>query len=425
VPRFADAFRSKRVWLLVALGFASGLPLLLSGQALGAWMTMRGVSVKTIGLFALVSLPYNLKFLWAPFLDRYAPPFLGRRRGWMVLTQLALGVAIVAMSLLDPVTNPGRMAVMATLLAFLSASQDVVSDAYRADILPPAERGSGTATFITGYRVAVLVVGAGILYAAKHFPWPRIYQAMAVLLVTVGVVATLLAPEPEGVRAPRTLADAVIKPFTSFFARHGALVAFAFVLLYKFGEYVSDAMTIPFLLKGVGFTTGDIATFRKFIGFGGTVLGVMAGGGLVVKLGMKRALLVFGILEALTNGGFLMMALIGKSYALLAAVVAGDTFCRGLAAAALGAFMLSLCDRSFSATQLALLSSASSFAGRLFSGISGYLVASFGWPAFFGFTIVMAAPALLLLPFIRFEPPAPSPPPPLAADPPDAKILGP
>jgi PAT family beta-lactamase induction signal transducer AmpG len=178
------------------------------------------------------------------------------------------------------------------------------------------------------------------------------------------------------------------------------------VLLYKFGEYVSDGMTIPFLLK-TGFTKTDIGTIRKFVGFAGTVLGVMIGGGLSVKLGMRRALLVFGILEALTNGGFLAMALIGKSYPLLIVVVAGDTFCRGLAAAAVGAYMLSLCDRSFSATQFALLSSASSFAGRLFGGSSGYLASTFGWPAFFAFTIVMAVPALLLLPFLRMEPPPP------------------
>jgi PAT family beta-lactamase induction signal transducer AmpG len=406
VAGFFDAYRSKRVWLLIALGFASGLPLLLNGQALQAWMTTRGVSLKTIGVFGLVSLPYNLKVLWAPLLDRYAPPFLGRRRGWMVLTQLALGGALLTMSAVDPRATPGMLAALAVLLAFLSASQDIVSDAYRADILPADERASGTATFITGYRVAMLVVGAGGFILADHIPWPRVYQLMAVLLVAVGVVTTLVAPEPEGIRPPRTLADAVVKPFASFFSRPGALVALAFVLLYKFGEYVSDGMTVPFLLK-TGFTQTDLGTFRKFIGFGGTVLGVMLGGGLTVKLGMKRALLAFGLLEGLANGGYLAMALVGKSYPLLAVVVAGDTFCRGLAAAALGAFMLSLCDRSFSATQYALLSSASSFAGRLFSGTSGYLATAFGWPAFYGFTIVMAVPALLLLPFVRMDPPAP------------------
>jgi PAT family beta-lactamase induction signal transducer AmpG len=410
VPRFVDAFRSKRVWLLVALGFASGLPLLLSGQALGAWLTTEGVSIKTIGLFGWVTLSYNLKFLWAPFLDRFAPPFLGRRRGWMVLFQLAIALALVAMSLVDPKYAPGRMAVLAIVLAFFSASQDIVSDAYRADILPAAERASGTATFITGYRVAAtLVVGSLGFILADHIPWARVYQLMAVLLVVVGVVATVLAPEPEGIRAPRTLADAVVDPFANFFRRPGALVALSFVLLYKFGEYVSDGMTSPFLLRAIGFTQTDLGTIRKWVGFTGTVLGVMAGGGLTIKLGIKRALLIFGILEGLTNAGFLALALVGKSHALLAVAVAADTFCRGLAAAALGAYMLSLCDRSYSATQFALLSSASSFAGRLFSGSAGYLVDRVGWPAFFGFTMVMAIPALCLLPFIPTEPPPPAP----------------
>jgi PAT family beta-lactamase induction signal transducer AmpG len=360
------------------------------------------VSLKTIGVFQLLTLPYNFKFLWAPLLDRYAPPLLGLRRGWMVLFQLALGAAIVAMSGVDPQAAPARMASLALLLAFLSASQDIVSDAYRADILPSEERASGTATFLTGYRVAMLVAGVAAFILSDHVPWPRVYQLMAVLLLAVGVPATLLAPEPPGGAAPRTMADAVVKPFTALFSRRRAGVALAFVLLYKFGEYVSDGMTIPFLIK-TGFSNTDIGTIRKFVGFAGTVIGVMLGGGLAVKLGMRRALLLFGILEGLTNGGYLAMALVGKSYPLLIAVVAGDTFCRGLAAAAFGAFMLSICDKAFSATQLALLSSASSFAGRLFSGSSGYLAATFGWPAFYTFTIVMAVPALVLLPWVPTE----------------------
>jgi PAT family beta-lactamase induction signal transducer AmpG len=402
VPRFFDAFRSKRVWLLVALGFASGLPLLLSGQTLAAWMTNRGISVKTIGLFALVSLPYNLKFIWAPFLDRYSLPFLGRRRGWIVVLQVALGVAIFAMSGVDPTGAPARMATLAVLVAFLSASQDVVSDAYRADILPPEERASGSATFLTGYRVAMLVAGAAAFILSDHLPWPRVYQLMAVILVVVGVPTTLFAPEPARGAPPRTLAAALIRPFASFFSRRGAAVALTFVLLYKFGEYVSDAMSVTFLIR-TGFSNTDIGTIRKFVGFAGTVLGVMLGGGLVVKLGMKRALLIFGILEALTNGGYLAMAIVGKSYPLLITVVGGDTFCRGLAAAAMSAYILSICESAYSATQMALLSSASSLVGRLLSAPSGYLVAHFGWASFFASTIVMAAPALALLPWLPLD----------------------
>jgi PAT family beta-lactamase induction signal transducer AmpG len=409
VARFLDAFRSRRVWLLIGLGFASGLPYTLSGQTLIAWMTNWGVSLKTVGLFSLVSLPYNLKVIWAPALDRYTLPFLGRRRGWMLLFQVALAAVILAMSQVNPRLVPVRMAAFAVLLAFCSASQDIVSDAYRADILRPEERASGTATYLTGYRVAMLLTQAGALIVSDHLPWPRVYQLLAVLMLT-GVIATVLAPEPVqvGVVAPRSLGDAVVKPFVNLFARNRIAVVLAFVLLYKFGEYVSDAMVLPFLIKS-GYTNTQIGTIRKFMGFAGTVAGVMLGGGLTVKLGMRKALLIFGILEAVTNSGYIAISLVGKSLPLLVVVTGVDNFFRGMAAAAQGAFLLSICDRSFSATQFALLSSATSFAGRLFASISGFLVAAVGWPVFFGFTIVMGIPALLLLPLVPIEEPGDAP----------------
>jgi PAT family beta-lactamase induction signal transducer AmpG len=403
VARFLDAFRSRRVWLLIGLGFASGLPLLLSGQTLGAWMTKQGVSLKTIGLFSLVSLPYNFKFLWAPFLDRFSPPLMGRRRGWLVLFQLAIAVVVFAMSGVDPRAAPKVMALFAVLLALFSASQDIVSDAYRVDILAPHERASGSATYLTGYRGAMLVAGSVALILSDYLPWPRVYQFMSVLMLA-GVIITVVAPEPTGIRPPRTLEAAVVEPFRNFFIRRGALIALAFMLLYKFGEYVSDAMSVPFLIK-TGFSGTEIGALRKFIGALGMVGGVMLGGGLTAKIGMRRALLIFGILEGLTNGGYVALALVGKNHALLVAVVAIDTFCRGLAATTFSAYMLGLCDKSFSATQFALFSSASSVVGRLFSASAGYLVAAFGWPVFFGITIFMAIPGLLLLPYLPMEAP--------------------
>jgi PAT family beta-lactamase induction signal transducer AmpG len=404
VARFLDAFRSRRVWLLIGLGFASGLPLLLSGQTLGAWMTKQGVSIKTVGLFALVSLPYNFKFIWAPFLDRFSLPLLGRRRGWLVLFQLAIAVTVFAMSGVDPRATPKMMALFALLLALFSASQDIVSDAYRADILPQDERASGTATFLTGYRGAMLVAGSVALILSDHLPWPQIYRIMSVLMLT-GVIITFFAPEPAGVKPPRTIQAAFVEPFRNFFVRRGALIALAFMLLYKFGEYVSDNMSVPFLIQ-TGFSGTEIGALRKFIGAIGMVTGVMLGGGLTAKLGMRRALLFFGILEGLTNGGYLAMALVGKNHALLVAVVAVDNCCRGMAAATFNAYLLALCDKSYSATQFALFSSASSLAGRLFSASGGFLVAAFGWPVFFGVTIIMAIPGLLLLPYLPMEAPA-------------------
>jgi PAT family beta-lactamase induction signal transducer AmpG len=402
--RFLDAFRSRRVWLLIGLGFASGLPLLLSGQTLGAWMTKQGVSLKTIGLFSLVSLPYNFKFLWAPFLDRFSVPFLGRRRGWLALFQLAIAAVVFAMSGVDPRATPKEMALFAVMLAAFSASQDIVSDAYRADILPSDERASGTATFLTGYRAAMLVAGSAALILSDHVPWPKVYQLMAGLML-VGVVITVVAPEPTGVRPPRTIAAAVVEPFRNFFTKERALIALAFMLLYKFGEYVSDNMSVPFLLN-TGFSATEIGALRKFIGALGMVGGVMLGGGLTPKLGMRRALLIFGILEGLTNGGYVALALVGKNHALLVAVVAVDTFCRGLAATTFSAYMLALCDKAYSATQFALFSSASSLAGKLFSASGGFLVSAFGWPAFFSVTIFMAIPGLLLLPHLPMETPS-------------------
>ena len=223
---FINAFRSKRVGMLIALGFASGLPLALTRTTLSAWMTNAGVNLKTIGLFSLVTLPYSFKFVWAPLLDRFSFPLFGRRRGWMALTQVGLLLAIWTMADINPKSAPLAIAALAVLVAFLSASQDVVADAYRTDVLPPAERASGTSTWILGYRIAMLVSGAGALVLSDHMPWSRVYGVMALLMI-VGIVATWRAPEPEVVPAPRTIADAVVKPFVDFFARKGAAVALA------------------------------------------------------------------------------------------------------------------------------------------------------------------------------------------------------
>jgi PAT family beta-lactamase induction signal transducer AmpG len=392
---FLDAFRSKRVGVLVALGFASGLPLALTDSTLSAWMTQAGVDLKTIGIFAAVGLPYSLKVLWAPLLDRYRLPWLGRRRGWVFLSQLGLLLALVAMSRLDPSARPGGVAAIALVIAFFSSSQDIVSDAYRTDVLPANERASGTATFIMGYRVAMLLSQAGALYLAALVSWSATYLVMGVLMA-IGLVATWLAPEPEAVRPPRTLGDAFVQPFVDFFSRRGAVLALAFLMLYKFGDYLASRMIMPFLIK-TGFSLVAIATLNKVVGFAGTIVGVMLGGGLVAKYGVRRALLTFGILQAATNAGYLALAIVGKNEILLAAAIATDTVCGGMATAAFSAYQMSLCSKAFSATQFALLTSASTVAGRLVSMGSGYMVAALGWATFFAITMVGAIPALLLL----------------------------
>jgi MFS transporter, PAT family, beta-lactamase induction signal transducer AmpG len=398
---FFGAFRSKRVGMLVGLGFASGLPLAMSGSTLSTWMTKAGVNIKTIGLFALVSLPYSFKFLWAPFLDRFSLPFMGRRRGWMALAQVALAAGIWMMSSLDPRSMPMAMAAAALTVAFLSASQDIVSDAYRTDVLPADERASGTSTFVFGYRVAMLLSGAGALALSDYLAWPTVFKTMAVLMLPM-IVITWRAPEPEGARPPRTLADAFTKPFFDFFSRPGALRGIGFIMLYKLGDYVSSQMIQPFLIK-TGFSGTEIAAWSKFVGFGGIMVGVLLGGGMVAKFGVRRSLLVFGILASATNSGYLALSIVGKNHLLLAAAVGIHNLCSGMAEAAFAAFMMSLCNKSFSATQYALLSSASTVVGRTLGAGAGYLIAAAGWTAFFATTMAMAAPALLLLAFVPKE----------------------
>jgi MFS transporter, PAT family, beta-lactamase induction signal transducer AmpG len=392
---FINAFLSKRVGMLIALGFASGLPLALTRTTLSAWMTNAGVNLKTIGIFSLVTLPYSFKFVWAPILDRFSFPLFGRRRGWMALTQVGLLISIWIMADINPKSAPLAIAALAVLVAFFSASQDVVADAYRTDVLPPAERASGTSTWIMGYRIAMLVSGAGALVLSDYMPWSRVYMIMS-LLMGVGIVATWLAPEPEAVRPPRTIADAVVKPFADFFSRKGAAVALAFVMLYRIGDTIAGGMVMPFLIKR-GFSNSQIGYWNKGVGFAATITGVMLGGGLVAKYGVRRCLLGFGVLLAVANTGYLALALHGKSVLLLATAIGIDNICGGMVDAAFAAFIMSLCNKSFSATQFALLSSASTFIGRLVSAGSGWLAETVGWPAFFGITIVGAVPALILL----------------------------
>jgi MFS transporter, PAT family, beta-lactamase induction signal transducer AmpG len=398
---FLGAFRSKRVFIMIGMGFASGLPLAMSGSTLGTWMTKAGVNLKTIGLFALVSLPYSFKFLWAPLLDRFSLPFLGRRRGWIALTQLGLALGIWATGSVDPRSAPVVMAAAALVVAFFSASQDIVSDAYRTDVLPAEERASGTSTFVLGYRIAMLVSGAGALALSDYLAWPTVFKIMALLMLPM-IAITWLSPEPEAVRPPRTVADAFTKPFLDFFARKSALVGIAFIMLYKLGDYVASGMIQPFLIK-TGFSGTEIAAWYKLVGFTAMTIGVLLGGGMVTKLGVRKALLLFGILASVTNSGYLALSLLGKNHALLAGAIAVHNLSSGMAETAFMAFLMSLCNKSFSATQFALLSSASTVLGRTLGAGAGYLITAAGWPVFFATTMAMAAPALVMLRFLPKE----------------------
>jgi MFS transporter, PAT family, beta-lactamase induction signal transducer AmpG len=416
-PSLLSIIKSRRVWLLAALGFASGLPLWLVGVTLSAWMKNEGVNLKTIGIFGLASMPYTLKVLWAPLLDRYTLPYLGRRRGWMVTLQVALIGGIAAMGTVNPKDSPFAMACLALLVSFFAASHDVVADAWRTDSLPPEERALGTATFVTGYRMGMLVAGAGALTMSDLIGWPGAYYVMSSLML-VGVVATLLAPEPQGTRPPRTLVDAVVLPFVDYFRRRGAVGVLLFLVAYKLGDAIASGMTTPFYIE-LGFTNTEIGWLSKGLGMGATIAGGLLSGLLMPKLGMRRALYVFGALQALTNLTFLALALVGKNHLMLAVAITVDQLCGGLAVTAFAAYLMSLCNKSFSATQYALLSSLGTVGNRVISAASGYLAEALGWPGFFAFTVVLAAPALILLAFLpkdaampvdEQQPPTPSSP---------------
>ncbi|GHG82682.1 AmpG family muropeptide MFS transporter [Comamonas sp. JC664] len=405
-PSLLAVLKSPRIWLLVAVGFASGLPLWLTGVTLSAWMKDEGVNLKTIGVFALVSMPYTFKVLWAPLMDRYTLPFLGRRRGWMLVTQVLLMGAIAAMGLLNPREAPVAMAAMAVLVTFLSASQDIVADAWRTDILTVEERGLGNSTYITGYRLGMLTAGALALTLSDVVGWSQTYYIMG-LLMGVGVVATLLATEPQGTKPPRNLADAVVKPFVEYFTRKGAVPVLLFLVLYKLGDAIAAGMVTPFY-KELGFSNTEIGALSKGLGMVSTIAGGLLAGVLMVKLGTRRSLFIFGAAQALTNLMFMGLALVGKNDLMLAATITVDNLCGGLAVTAFAAYLMSLCHKSFSATQYALLSALGTVANRLISASSGYLAEWLGWPTFFAGTVLLAGPALILLAFLPKDAATPS-----------------
>ena len=307
--------------------------------------------VVAIGWFALVGQPYTYKFLWSPLMDRFTPlPALGRRRGWLLVTQLALVAAIGFMGTLKPADSAWLLGATALAVAFLSASQDIVFDALRADWLERDERGAGAAVSVLGYRVAMLVSGAGALILADQgLGWSGTYWLMAALM-GVGLAASWLVVEPEGAAAPRTLDEAVVKPFAEFFSRQGALALLVLVVLYKLGDAFAGNLTTTFLLRGPGFSLTEIGAINKGFGLAATIVGALAGGAMMAKMRLYRALLLFGVLQALTNLGFLLLAASGKSYALMVAVIGLENLCGGMGTTAYVALLMALCDRRFSAT---------------------------------------------------------------------------
>jgi MFS transporter, PAT family, beta-lactamase induction signal transducer AmpG len=400
-------FRSRKMAALFLLGFSGGLPLLLTGQTLQAWMTDAGVDLGRIADLSAVGLAYTLKFAWAPLLDRYRVPWLGRaassswgrRRGWLLALQLALAVAIALMGSIDPISEPFALAAMAIAVAFLSASQDVVIDAYNADVLAPPERAAGSAAYVLGYRIAQIITGTLALVLSDHLPWRVIYGGMAILMV-VGVIGTLLAREPTQVEdVPTSLADSLTRPFSELYRRLGGktlALVLGLAAAYRFGDYFAQALLIPFLKKGIGFSSTDIGLINKSFGFVGTAIGGVAAGALVARYGARRLLVVFGSLAALTNFFYMLLALVGKDWNLFVAAVIVDHVSTALATTTFLAVLMGSTSPAVSATQFALLTSLSSVGQRLFGFLADDVVISVGWSGFFAVTVALAIPGLAL-----------------------------
>ncbi|MEP7068096.1 MAG: MFS transporter [Usitatibacter sp.] len=404
-------FRDRNLAVILLLAFSSGLPLALTSGTLQAWMTVEGVDLSTIGVFTLVGIPYTWKFLWAPAMDRFVPPFLGRRRGWLLVSQLALMAGIGGMALLSPRTDLALLALLAVLVAFASASQDIVFDAYRTDVVTREQRGIAGALTVVGYRTAMLVSGALalVLVAGSAWiagiGWRNTYLLMAGLM-SIGIAATLWGRDPEDAPPhPRTLRDAFVEPLREFFSRPGAVAILALLILYKLGDAFAGSLTTAFLLRGAGFSLEDVGYVNKGMGLAATIVGALLGGTLMVKLGLYRALFYFGILQAVSNLTFMWLAMVGKSYPVMVLAIGFENFSGGMGTAAFVALLMALCDHRFTATQYALLSALASF-GRVYVGpAAGYATdpkyLALGWPTFFFLTFLVALPGLLVLAWKR------------------------
>ncbi|CAK0781668.1 MFS transporter, PAT family, beta-lactamase induction signal transducer AmpG [Gammaproteobacteria bacterium] len=381
--------------IVLLMGFASGLPLLLTGSLLQAWMKEARLDLATIGLFSLVGLPYTLKFLWAPLCDRWSPLPLGRRRGWLIIAQGGLIMALLALSFSQP-QQPLTVALAALAVTFFSASQDITIDAYRRETLTDEEQGLGASLAVNGYRAGMLLAGGGGLILADFMAFQQVYWLMAGIMILCLPVGWLAPEPPLPAGQPRTLQEAVVAPFLEYFQRPDALLLLLFILLYKMGDVMASQLTTPFYLD-LGFSKTEVGAIVKLFGFWATVTGGLLGGIWILRLGIRRALWWFGILQGVSTAGFTVLALLGPVTPALALAVALENFTGGLGTAAYTAFMASLTHRRFTATQYALLSSVMGVPRVLIAAPAGFLAESTGWPVFFALCVVAAAPGLLLL----------------------------
>jgi PAT family beta-lactamase induction signal transducer AmpG len=405
------AYFNRRMAALLGIGFAAGLPSAYSalGTTMQAWMNDHDYDVSTVTMFSLVTLPFAFNFVWAPLLDRYMPPVLrrwGRRRGWLIVWQGLIALSLIALALAGP-TQPGAslqlFALLACVTAFCVASHDVVADAYRTDVLPDAELGAGAAVYVNGYRIGMVMASAGALMLASVVGWRAVYLILAALM-SVGMIATWRAPTPanDDVR-PATLADAIIHPVTDFFKRLGwwGAAVLLFVVLFKLPDGLARTVTMPLLQQELKFDLVSIAWVREIFGVVILMAGAFAGGAMLARLGMMRSLWALVALQALSNLGFCALAMIGPSVPALIVVIAVENFCQGMATAGFIAFLMSQCDRRYSATQYALFASLNFLTTAIVGAPTGYVVSAIGYPAFFALTVAAALPAAALLALVQ------------------------
>ncbi|MEJ5300732.1 MAG: AmpG family muropeptide MFS transporter [Thermodesulforhabdaceae bacterium] len=396
------------VIIMTALGFSSGLPLPLTSSTLQAWLFSEGVDLKTIGFFSLVGLPYSIKIFWAPLVDYYVIPFLGRRRGWIFSTQGGLTALVFALGILAWLSEQKgtlfhieprlltSVGIVTLAIAFLSATQDIAIDAYRADILSPEERGAGAATTVLGYRLAMMTSGAFALVLSDHVPWSIVFVVLGLIMILC-MVATAFSKEPGAPsRLPKSLGEAVIFPLRSYFTRRNALLILFFIIFFKLGDVLAGAMSTPFLLD-LGFSRSDVGLVNKAFGLGSTIVGSLVGGAVVARIGLNKSLWIFAFFQSISNLVFVCLAMAGKVYYLLVIAVGVENFTGGMGTAGFVAFLMSLCDKEHSATQYAFFSSLMAVTRVVASVPTGLIAAKVGWTMYYVLTIVGSVPGLILL----------------------------
>ena len=386
---------------LLLLGFSSGLPFqLLGNSTLQAWYVDAGVDLKTIGWLSLIGIPYTWKFLWSPLLDRYVIPIFGKRRGWIALSQVLMAIVFVICIFQNPAQSPYVIVTLMLLLSFFSGSQDIAIGAYTTEVLKPDERGIGSAMVVSGFRIAMLVSGGLMIAVAGKIGWPVVYAFLAALML-LNIITAVYAPEPEGVVTPKTLRSAVILPFREFLSRKNAVMILVFIIIYKLGDNFAQALLTTFLMKGIGFSLVDIGTAYKITGFVATIIGVYIGGFAVLRVGLFRSLLVFAFFQLFSTMTFIWLNEVGKVYPVFITAIFTETFAAGLGTAAFLAFLMSLCNRQFTATQFAILSSLDAI-GRTYVGpLAAWIKTDYGWNSLFIFSMFMAIPGIVVLLYLK------------------------